>query len=178
MILVDENTVVEVGKFYSVRCAKMTRYANDFTYYMPIIGIAHEDNAFAPALGKHFHVDGRFVGIEGQHIAFYEGFTNQVCEFERPFHKENPYKMFVSEVVIRRRKCKRILTGIKPPKGAYNKGKYADWYNSMVGKSCAGKKCPHLGTVMHESDGKLICPLHNLHGCLKTEKIIPDDISA
>lgn len=46
------------------------------------------------------------------------------------------------------------------------------WYNSFLGKSCAGKKCPHLGTTMIEQEGKLVCPLHKLQGCLKTLKII------
>jgi len=172
MEVVDDKTVLEVGKFYNVRCAKMIRHANDFTYYMPIIGIAHDDNSFS-SIGKHYHVDGRFVGKhEGQFIAFDKGFTNNVCEFDGPFHKENPYRMFVGDVVVRRRKCKTLLTGVKPPDEAYKKGKFAKWYNSMIGKSCAGKKCPHLGTTMHERDGKLVCPLHNLIGCIETEKII------
>lgn len=34
------------------------------------------------------------------------------------------------------------------------------------------KAVPHFGTMMHERDGKLICPLHNLEGDIETELII------
>ncbi len=169
MQLVDENTVLEIGKFYNVRCALMIRQKNDVHYYMPVIGVAHEDT-FA-ALGKHYHIDGRFVGKEGELVNFKDGFTNQVCECVP--HKTDPYRMFVGQIVIRRRKCKRLITGVNPPKEAFKYGKYAEWYNSMIGKSCKGKKCPHYGTTMQERGGKLICPLHNLIGCPTTEKIIP-----
>lgn len=63
----------------------------------------------------------------------------------------------------------RLTTGINPPTHAKN---YNDWYKSMIGKSCAGKKCPHLGTIMIEQDGVLVCPLHNLKGCPQKEVII------
>ena len=49
---------------------------------------------------------------------------------------------------------------------------YWTWYKSMIGKSCKGRRCPHFGTMMHERDGKLICPLHNLEGDIETELII------
>ena len=50
------------------------------------------------------------------------------------------------------------------------------WYNSYIGKSCKGKKCPHLGQVMIEHGDRYVCPLHNLVGSKATETIIPYEV--
>ncbi|MFT3679464.1 MAG: hypothetical protein QM791_04275 [Ferruginibacter sp.] len=184
--IVDLNTALQVGQTYNVRCAKMVNKSGSNFYYMPVIGEIHNDNQFGFP-DKHVHIDGRFVGIKEMVLLPIdeEGKTNTVCSF-RPCASE----YVVSEIVIRRRKCKRLTTGIKPP-DRFRKNwmgetvkqaeRYWAWYDSMIGKSCKGRRCPHLGTTMHEDNGVLICPLHNLHGCIKTEIIIKettDELSA
>ena len=82
-------------------------------------------------------------------------------------------------LTIKRKKCIRLTTGIKPPQrgtikheGINHTERYYKWYESMVGKSCKGKICPHLGTTMQVVGDKLICPLHNLRGSLREEVIL------
>ena len=149
-----------VGKFYNVRCAKMD-YSGKIEY-VPIIGIEHADAQFGVNF-KHFHIDGRFKS----NYVDENGFTNSILSTDGVANSA-----FIGKfrgIEIRRRKCLRLTTGIKPPK---IKGKYTAWYNSMIGKSCKGKKCPHLGTEMVERDGRLICPIHKLQGCPSTLQII------
>lgn len=50
--------------------------------------------------------------------------------------------------------------------------KYEEWYDSYVGRSCAGKRCPHFGTEMLEKDGMLVCPLHELKADLVTMVVV------
>lgn len=181
IILADELSELVVGKFYNVKCAIMSYTEDDFwnlpkgqDYWVPIIGIAHVDKQFGFD-DKHFHIDGRFVGRTHYNKLDIDenGHTNQVCSY-----KPTRSAAAIKEVVIKRLKCKRLTTGINPP--SYHKklfkeekNSYFKWYDTMIGKSCAGKKCPHFGTTMIEREGVLVCPLHNLHGDLKKEIIIP-----
>ncbi len=166
MKVVDENTVVEVGKMYNVRCAVIKAgYSDEIVGCTPIIGERHKDVQFGVDY-IHYHVDGRFARRGDWIEVDEEGKTNAIVEI----FKVSESRTYMGEVVIRKRKCKRLTTGIKPPPKAE---KYNAWYKTMIGKSCKGRKCPHLGTKMMEENGVLVCPLHNLHGDLITEKIIP-----
>jgi len=163
---IDENTVLQVGKFYNVRCAKIQPHGVK-PEYVPVIGVVHQDKAF-DFPHNHIHVDGRFIGKDGYFWVNSEGKTNNVVHVDRV--KENDaFSYRFIEFVIKRRKCFRLTTGIRPPNYAI---RYWTWYKSMIGKSCAGKRCPHYGTKMHEQDGKLVCPLHNLVGDIETEVIV------
>jgi len=163
---VDENTILEVGKFYNVRCAEVKNGHTGTTYaFVPIIGFPHIDSQLGVDY-KHYHIDGRFSTGKDIYPVDENGKTNSILQTDT----SQNWADFVSGEVIKRRKCRRLTTGIKPPPKAE---KYNAWYLTMVGKSCKGKRCPHLGTVMHERDGKLVCPLHNLIGCPKKETIIP-----
>lgn len=164
----------EVGRYYKVRCAKMVDEVGNF-YFVPIIGEAHFDLQFG-FKEKHYHIDGRFVGKDEHSRMTFEkgGLTNAVCSIEPSMSI-----FVVKDVVLKRRKCRRMVTGLRPPKrtdkdfyGRSKAEKYWNWYDKMVGKSCKGKRCPHLGTEMREQDGKLVCPLHNLIGDKETELII------
>jgi hypothetical protein len=170
--VVDENTEVEVGKFYLVKCAIMSDGKREFL--MPVFGEVHNDKQFGFP-HKHIHADGRFAGTKEMNEVYMddEGKTNHVLTFpgsSSPFTVQG----FVNKV----RKCKRLTTGIKPPRRHRNafgdpmQSPFNDWVDSMKGKSCKGKKCPHLGTKMFEENGILVCPLHNLISDEKHETII------
>lgn len=170
MEVVNEATVLVVGKYYNVRCAHIKNDESRIDYYTPIYGNIHADAQFG-VTEKHYHIDGRFCGREQskQYDIDKNGFTNNIVSASHNHHK-------LYEIVIRRMKCKRLTTGIIPPhnKTYWNRYEYKQvpekywvWYDKMIGKSCKGKKCPHLGTLMKEKDGVLVCPLHNLNGCIE-----------
>lgn len=175
MELVTESTPVVIGKFYLVKCAVMLQHS-DGKYYVPIIGNLHKDPQFSVER-EHYHIDGRFAKHDGcgqLYTVDAEGKTNGVVV------PESAYRFYGIE--IRKMKCKRRSTGLKPPlpgtKDFYGRevgAKYWKWYKSMVGKSCKGSRCPHLGTQMSEQNGVLVCPLHDLHGSVKDEVIIIHD---
>lgn len=174
MITVDENTVVELGKYYMVRCAVVAHDNGKTEWIVPIIGIEHKDPQFGPvAASSHYHIDGRFAKEgTGEFCVDKNGKTNGVVLMQPHYH----FDVSVKEVITRRLKCKRLTTGIKPPISkkwpVVNDSSWTAWYKPQIGKSCAGKKCPHLGTMMQVVGGRLVCPLHNLQGCTETEKII------
>jgi len=163
--VLKEDTEVIIGKYYMVPHAKLKH--GNATSYVAIIGGKHKDQQFGTNK-MHWHVDGRFRHKYYDFKPNNDGKTNQVVWEEH--HSYEPVK----EIVFRRKKCLRLTTGIEPPNYAK---KYFDWYRTMIGKSCAGKKCPHLGTTMHESGGELVCPLHDLRGCPTQEIIFPHPTS-
>lgn len=170
--VIDENTPVEVGKYYLVKCAILSNDKNE--HIIPVIGEVHNDKQFG-FIHKHIHADGRFCGTrEMEHVHMDpNGKTNFVLTFPG---SPNPYTVrgFTEKI----RKCKRLTTGIKPPNKHTNvygepiASPFHDWVETMKGKSCKGKKCPHLGTTMFEENGVLICPLHNLISDEKQEIIV------
>lgn len=154
----------EVGKWYKIRCAIVRR--GTVRMHIPIIGEAHKDKQFSVDW-MHYHIDGRFIKYDGQ-LSYginSKGLTNAIIALKQAPHYQDQFE----GIVVRRRKCYRLTTGINPPMHAttYNK-----WHAEQIGKSCAGKKCPHLGTEMLQYGDKLLCPLHNLIGCSKKERII------
>ena len=172
MQIVNETTELEVGKFYYVRCAKFVLNSSVIDY-IPIIGEPHLDKQLGIDW-KHIHIDGRF---DNKYTALDKfGRTNTILQIG----KQNTLYPYVEEIVIKKKKCKRLTTGINPPfrntttpLGRQVGEKYWSFYDSYVGKSCKGKKCPHLGaTMMDMGKGFLVCPLHNLHGCPTKEVIV------
>lgn len=155
----------EVGKFYKVRCIELLNSNDEVFAVVPIIGEMHRDPQFG-ADKPHYHIDGRFAANNCP-IGHEDGKTNFVVWAEVSNKYFQAYKP--GNIVYKRLKCKRESTGIIPPE----KGKYQVWYSSFVGKSCKGKKCPHLGQEMIEENGLLVCPLHNLKGCPEKEVIVP-----
>ncbi|WP_051350111.1 hypothetical protein [Dyadobacter alkalitolerans] len=159
----NETDHLVVGKYYNVRCAKL-KMDWDEVLFIPIIGEKHKDPQFSVE-HEHYHIDGRFANLGSgyKYTVDQNGKTNGIVIVGKYFETE-----FI-EVVVRRMRCKRLTTGIRPPDHAL---KYWTWHDSMIGKSCKGRKCPHLGTLMAEQDGVLVCPLHNLHGSIESETII------
>ncbi len=153
-----------VGEFYNVRCAIIENECKEI--HVPIIGKAHTDAQFK-VNHEHYHIDGRFTD-------FYvdsEGKTNVVLTTDADYSFEK-----IKGYSIKRRKCRRLTTGVKPPETMrYTHSECHDWYKGMVGKSCLGRKCPHLGTKMIEVNGRLECPLHKLQGSIETETILDID---
>lgn len=162
---VTEEINLVVGKFYLVPCAKLVKRFSPFkTIFVPIIGIKHKDVQFGVDY-NHYHIDGRFSKIGDVYGVDSLGKTNGIIDSDN----EKYIAYITEEIVFKKLKCKRLTTGIKPPD---NSGKYHTWYKTMIGKSCAGKRCPHLGTMMLEEDGVFLCPLHGLIGDHKTNKIV------
>lgn len=169
--LAHELESIETGKYYLVAHALLD--ATDSGYkenvLVPIFPIKHRD----PQFGKvgalyHYHVDGRFYSGFLNFMGVYEGLTNNVIVAE-----ENEMKTYrFLKIVYKRRTCKRQSTGFMTRIAQYS-NKWTKWADTMVGKSCKGKICPHYGAQMLVTDdGKYRCPIHNLLGCPKTEKII------
>ena len=155
---------LEIGKFYNVRCAEVQRHFNKKSVLVPIIGDSHIDAQFNITF-EHFHIDGRFTARNSFYNVDSLGRTNKIIQVD----KSDRWFDCVSKIVIAKKKCLRLTTGINPPRDSF---KYNLWYDSMVGKKCEGKKCPHLGTEMLEVDGKLVCPLHNLKVSLTTKLVV------
>lgn len=164
MKVVDDTTELIVGKMYDVKCAVVMN-RNTFIGHVPIIGDKHKDPQFGVNF-HHYHIDGRFFNENKAARVDRDGKTNLILQADH-----EPNRNYVTEIVIKRKKCIRLTTGVNPP-DASRDGRYDNWYKSMVGKSCAGKKCPHLGAMMKEENGKLVCPLHGLKGCIEKEVII------
>lgn len=170
--LAHTQSKLKAGSFYSVCHAIISHDGK--TYYVPVSPLKHKDPQFggSGALLDHCHIDGRFPMDKFCKDLFdldSKGRTNSAVFFGIPQYT-------VLQLVYIRARCIRKTTGVKPPKiSPWTQGpsNYMEWYNSMIGKSCAGKKCPHYGTTMIEEKGKLICPLHNLTACAKTEQVIP-----
>lgn len=163
---VEEHTILEVGRYYMVPCARVVEKATDkFLAYVPVIGKPHRDPQFGVAQ-EHYHIDGRFIHLGNRFMLDDYGRTNKIISTQDESFE------FAEQIVYMKKRCIRLTTGINPPPGAKS---YYEWYDTMVGKSCKGKRCPHLGTLMHERNGELVCPLHNLRGCINTETIKPEN---
>jgi hypothetical protein len=149
-----EQSTLVVGKYYLV--AHVTAFCKNTgkkLYDEPIFPIYHSDPQFAKAADiLHYHKDGRFR--KGIH------FSNSIV---------SNADVDLSEVFYIRKKCVSAVCGLYMPQ---EQKSWLVWQKSMVGKSCKGKKCPHRGAMMIEVDGHLFCPMHNLVGCAKTEKIV------
>jgi nitrite reductase/ring-hydroxylating ferredoxin subunit len=168
----------EVGKFYNVTCAELSR--NGKLYYIPVIGSPHTDSQFG-VHHKHYHIDGRFF-ISKQlqkHFNIINGETVSIIATE-PYV---PVKYSFTKTMNKLKKCVRLNTGLCLPKSIvfgtekhFPVLRFNAFFESFEGKSCKGKKCPHYGTEMLLQEGKLICPLHGLEGDIKTEKIIRKQI--
>lgn len=163
-----EKVQVELNKYYDVACAKMVLKDNGYTVFVPVHPNSHKDPQFGKiAAIEHYHVDGRFFREEYvAGISMNEGRTNQAI-----FIGDKNASYQFKGIERKRRKCIRLETGLdinfyRTPTS------WEKWYKTMIGKPIKENKCPHFGTIMSEINGKLICPMHNLEGCLKTKKII------
>jgi len=132
---------------------------------VPVIGQAHTDQAF-DFPHHHYHIDGRFdIHPRMKHrLQIQDGYTATIILTEG----SNRYDF--NGISKQKLICRQAHTGLAVPPGSK---KYWKWYESYIGHSCAGRKCPHLGTEMLDQDGKLVCPLHGLMADALTLNIIP-----
>lgn len=179
----NEQSELKIGRFYSVWHVEIYYHFRDKKFMIPINPILHKDKQFGADF-LHYHIDGRF-GIHKTMQAEFTvkmGITNRAVIYHKSEYDKR-YNYEILQLIVLKRKCVRLETGVNPPlvqkPNCWNNyeterpTKYAIWYDTMIGKSCAGRKCPHLGTTMQVKGNKLVCPLHNLHGDLKKEVIIP-----
>lgn len=158
-----------VGKTYMVQCAKLTSFDGIETIYVPIIPILHSDKAFGIS-HKHYHIDGRFLSVnDGKDFNLTKkGETYSVIAIE----DVGAYYVFKS-TELQKKKCLRSNTGIYLPNDKYKKTKpFRNWYSQQIGKDVHENKCPHYGALMLDKGDTLVCPLHGLMACKKTNKII------
>jgi hypothetical protein len=154
------------GEKYSIPCAEITIREDSRVYYLPVIDLPHSDPAF-DFPHHHYHIDGRFdIHPRMKHrLGIHDGFTLTVILTEGT-------DLYSFNCIVNQLTCEQKFTGLAVPPG---NEKYLRWYRDYIGRSCAGRKCPHLGTAMLAQDGRLVCPLHGLTADTNTLKICQND---
>lgn len=165
---VDKVSKVEVGKFYLVAhvSVKLDYLDREHEMYVPIIPKWHNDKKDFNFPYSHYHVDGRFIKNHSKMAIIFnvaDGKTNHVLTNEENYN-------FFDENKIHYLKRKCIYPEVCLDTCIY----YAkpSFVKKYIGKSCKGRKCPHWGVTMQETNGKLLCPMHGLRGCIEKEVII------
>lgn len=186
--IAHEQSNLSVGKQYLVAHAFLEYDDKNFTdgatgtsrTYVPIIPNLHTD----PQLGireRHYHIDGRFpISQKMQNrLNIVNGETSHIIAVDSKFFL---YRFI--KIVYRSVKCVGSNTGLpmhrliaKYPTHVERTG-YLNWYKQYIGKSCAGKKCPHYGATMQKKGDLLVCPLHGLTAECKTKVIIQHPIAS
>lgn len=174
--IAHKQSELVVGKIYSVCHARLLfRRRTTTKRLIPILPLLHKDTQFGADF-MHYHIDARFhiSNFLKEWFRIENGITNTAI-----IHHIEEYKKIVTYEVLGltyiNKKCIGLQTGVNPPiRKKYSGGLslWAVWYESMIGKSCAGRKCPHLGTTMMKQGDRLVCPMHNLIGSVKKEVII------
>lgn len=160
-----------IGQKFLRPCA-VVRMSDGREYKIPVFDHLHADPQFG-FVYEHYHIDGRFE-IHPRIAHEYNlanGYTASVIK------KDNSSPEFL-RIGLEEVLCVRLETGLSFPchpneRQQNNLALYKAWYSKYLGKSCAGKRCPHYGTEMLEQGGKLICPMHHLTADAKTLLVIP-----
>lgn len=155
------------GKTYLVAHAQIVSSFKTIWANVPIIPILHKDEKFAPHIGEHYHLDMRFS--TPPYVK--HKFVIDKSQSNVPVLKNDIYGFYIAEIIFLEKKCLRLNTSLKIPQ-TKSADRYHEWYKSMIGKSCAGKRCPHYGATMIEDNGKIYCPMHNLHADPLTLKVV------
>lgn len=155
-----------VGELYKVPCAEL-RWDDGRIYYIPVIDHLHADAQFGFP-DQHFHIDGRFeMEPRMRHqLKVADGYTSSVIVQQCSLYE----LIGISKRLV---KCTGTTTGLRLPGTGENFELYQSWYQTYVGKDCKGRRCPHFGTEMLETYGRLVCPLHHLTSDAGSLKIIP-----
>lgn len=154
-----------VGELYEVPCAAL-RWDDGRVYHIPVIDHFHADAQFGFP-DKHYHIDGRFeMEPRMRHqLKVADGHTSSVIVQRCSLYE----LMGISKRLV---KCTGTVTGLRLPESGDNAALYQTWYDNYVGRDCRGRRCPHFGTEMLETDGRLVCPLHHLTADAHSLKII------
>lgn len=173
-----EQESVKVNKFYTVACAlvkdlgKPEGDSDNKLILIPVAPFLHVDKQFSSATA-HYHIDGRFTNRDlNNRLGIEKGLTNTAVFMDKEDGDSYDRKKFIG-IYYARFRCYRLTTGLDVIEGGYIPSKLKNWYKSMEGKSCEGKKCPHYGVQMLDRGTHLFCPMHNLVGCKTTNKILP-----
>jgi hypothetical protein len=155
-----------IGEVYEVPCAEL-RWDDGRIYLIPVIDHYHADPQFGFP-DQHYHIDGRFE-MEPRmrhHFRVTDGRTSAVI-----VKRCGTYELIA--VVKKWVKCTGTITGLRLPESGDNAALYQHWYESYVGQLCKGRRCPHFGTEMLETGGKLVCPMHHLVADRNSLKVLP-----
>jgi hypothetical protein len=156
-----------VGKWYLVAHAEIKNSITGQIWdWIPVIPIIHKD-AFAPHVDDHYHIDMRF----NTNWAIKNKFNIKTNQTAVPILINDAYQFKAHRIIYKRKKCISLQTGLYLD-NVHPEHDFFKWAESMKGKSCKGRKCPHFGAVMNEINGLLVCPMHGLIGDIKTEIII------
>ena len=153
---------LQIGEKYEVACAELRWREDGRIYHVPVFDHFHADPQFGFP-DQHYHIDGRFE-IEPRmrhHFALVDGQTSFVII------KDSPVFEFMG-IHQRSVRCVRNETGLRVSGSEL----YNNWYETFIGKNCAGKRCPHFGTEMLERNGQLVCPMHGLTADLLTLQVV------
>lgn len=173
METVNETTQVVPGKFYLVQHAILEpkpEFPNfKETLFIPVIGPEHNDKQFGFP-HTHLHIDGRFCKRR-EYLPYGVDEKGETAGVILTKNSERSLQGHLfTGLVYKKLKCIRLTTGLPVHRVSKNT-EIGKWYESMEGKSCKGKKCPHLGVAMQEINGILICPLHSLKADIATQTI-------
>jgi hypothetical protein len=169
----SQLTNLKIGEYYWVTCAEiMMPQPDGRIYYIPVFDHLHVDPQFGFP-NQHYHIDGRFEMEPRMRHQFQlkDGHTSAVIVPD----VISAYS-FLS-IAVQKIRCERLETGLCIPQEPTEKQRakidqYENWYKGFVGKFCAGRKCPHLGTTMLEKNGFLVCPMHELTADPVTLKVM------
>ncbi|WEA01708.1 hypothetical protein [Mucilaginibacter sp. SJ] len=163
----------KIGQKYEVDCAVLEWKEDGIIYYVPVFDHLHADPQFGFEY-EHYHIDGRFE----MHPRVRHWFNIKYGYTLTVIVKHDMGSYNFKGIIQQSLKCEWERTGllfIKQPKEKQreNLKSYETWYESFVGRSCKGRRCPHYGTEMLENNGQLVCPMHHLTADLLTEKVMP-----
>ncbi|UOE52599.1 hypothetical protein MTO98_16095 [Mucilaginibacter sp. SMC90] len=161
---------IEPGRCYERPCA-IVRTSDGREYAIPVFDHLHADPQFGFP-HKHYHIDGRFYMEPrmGHEYRLHAGHTSAVI---RPGNETPKFLRIETRILP----CVQTQTGLTFPETptksqSDNLERYEQWYASYIGKSCAGKRCPHFGTEMLDKDGRLVCPMHELTADPDTMRVV------
>lgn len=173
------------GQHYRVWCAVVWKWTKgnigSYQYLLPVSPILHKDDKFG-VRHKHYHVDGRFQLIEPiDGYAYYQHYSDETkgrnnagVFFCNPSNRISGESVGILGLMPKILMARYAATGLSISFFAFKNenGGYATWYRAQIGKRITKGRCPHWGALMIPEGGKLRCPLHDLHGCPKTNRII------
>ena len=185
--------VMELGKFYRVRCLRADWIKSNVPKWTPIIGTLHDDREFIGFEQQHFHVDFRFLGKPARTAAaaHQHGARKINLTFALPITHVIPLgtKRYISLEGSELRKfpeesyMKTMRLKFKTDYPEYDFE--PPWLRSMeeayqdasLGPAMI---CPHQGTDLNgikpDEDEFLTCPLHGLRWNSLTGKLAPKSI--
>lgn len=144
--------------------------------FIPVFAHKHEDKF--NSLGEHYHIDFRFVNfVKTKHFFYktakeYRKSWADAISLDTDHYWNNTH--WLNGLVKKEMPCIDSLRVLNLDKYDFgDDSRYRDFYLEQIGKSCAGKRCPHYGTQMVEKENGLWqCPLHGLVGDPLSQKII------